>query len=342
MPADESPHGRGARHLSRRSLVIALIAVVASVLIAAVLVPLAMTSTPGFFARYHLLERRYMNLETSAHEGIGCRSCHQREPLLNGAQLVRDFYISTVKKPTKLPLNFTFRPPTNDACLSCHLDDWSDDASQTANIPHPAHQRVATEKRSCVKCHKWTAHFEPYIAKHKKMPFSGVCVAYGCHVGVKTTGQCFECHHVLHEKGEQWRSEHPRTVSRIGQSACLERCHTVAQCQQCHTTGVRPRFDGLPIEIEMKSIEVKHVKRDWSTSTHGEEALVDSSRCLRCHQTEGYCDECHLERPAFHGSVKTWIGRHKKITSDLKDKRCLACHENAWCDRCHKQFKEME
>jgi hypothetical protein len=310
--------------------------------IVAVAVPLAATSTPEFFSRYHLLERRYVNLEDSAHEGIGCRACHETQPVANGLALIGDYYTSLFVKGQKEPRYFGFQPPRRSACLKCHEDDWSDEATRTARIPHPAHQRVASEERDCVRCHKWTAHFETYMDKHKEMPFSGVCVAYGCHVGTKTTEQCFDCHHVLHEAGEQWQQEHPRVVKASGQNGCTESCHDVEQCQTCHTTGERPEFDGLPIEIGMKDIEKLHVTEDWTPRFHGREALKDESKCLRCHQSEGECDECHLQRPAFHGSTETWIGRHSKQTEDVEDPGCLTCHEKAFCEECHAQFEEME
>ncbi|MDO8880862.1 MAG: hypothetical protein Q7W44_08710 [Coriobacteriia bacterium] len=317
------------------------VAVVIAAAIVGVAVPLVATSTPEFFSRYHLLERRYVNLEDSAHEGIGCRTCHETQVLVNGLELVADFYTGLIET-TATPQYFTFDAPTNDACLSCHVNDWSIDASRNARIPHPAHARVASETRPCTGCHKWTAHFETYLDKHKEMPFSGVCVAYGCHVGTKAAEQCYDCHHVLHESNEQWRTEHPAVIRATGQNACLEGCHTVAECQQCHTTGERPVFDGLPIEVSMKSIEVLHVRDDWTEDFHGTEALRGRDRCLLCHQDEGECGECHRERPAFHGPVTAWIGRHKNHTSELDDPRCIECHEQAYCDDCHRQFKEME
>jgi len=328
---------------SRRSRIIIVVAVVfVLVTIVAVVLPLAVTSTPEFFSRYHLLERRYVNLGDSAHEGIGCRSCHETKPLENGLALIADYYTSFVIKDDPRPRYFTFGPPEREACLACHVDDWSTELSRTDRIPHPAHLRVASETRNCVDCHKWTAHLETYIDKHKEMPFSGVCVAYGCHVGTKATDQCFDCHHVLHEDGEQWRTEHPRIVAATGERACLESCHQVDQCQLCHTTGERPEFTGLPIQIDMKAIEELHVKPEWTPEYHGEEALKDIDKCLLCHQSEGECDECHRERPAFHGSTKTWIGRHKDATDSIDDPRCLACHEKPWCEDCHQQFEEME
>jgi hypothetical protein len=321
-------------------VVIAAVLAVAAVG-AAIAVPLAVTSTAGFFARYHLLERRYVNLGNSAHEGIGCRACHETDPLANGIALVGDFYASLVET-TSTPRFFRFKAPENDACLACHRQDWSYDASRTARIPHPAHKRVASETRQCTGCHKWTAHFETYMTKHKEMPFSGVCVSYGCHVGTKTSDECFECHHVLHEANETWRTEHPAVMRSTGPNACIEGCHTIEQCQQCHTTGKRPVFQGLPIETSMRAIEELHVRADWTERYHGAEALRNRDNCLKCHQSEGECGECHRERPDSHGPTTSWIGRHSKRTQNLKDPGCLECHEQAWCDDCHRQFKEME
>jgi len=319
--------------------IVAVLTLVA--IIAAVVVALIATSTPEFFSRYHLLERRYVNLQASAHEGIGCRACHETQPVANGVALVSDFY-TTLFSAGETPEYFAFGPPENAACVACHEDDWSMDASRTATIPHPAHQRVADETRSCVGCHKWTAHFETWMDKHKQMPFSGVCVAYGCHVGTKQTDDCFDCHHVLHESNEQWRTEHPAVIQATGENACLEECHQVEQCQQCHTTGERPEFEGQPIETSMQSIEELHVRNDWTEVNHGTEALKDRAKCLLCHQSTGECDECHLERPAFHGPTSSWIGRHEKVASAVDDPRCIECHEQQWCDDCHEQFKEME
>ena len=326
---------------SRTFRIVGIVAVVlVAVVVLASIWALVATSTPQFFSRFHLLNRRFVNLEGSAHKDIGCRACHETQPVANGLGLIGEYYGSLIKTG-KTTRYFRFQPPTNDACLKCHEDDWSHEATQTARIPHPAHTRVASEKRDCVGCHKWTAHLETYMDKHKKMPFSGVCVAYGCHVGTKQTDQCFNCHHVLHESGPQWKTEHPKVVKATGDSACLESCHKVEQCQQCHTTGKKPTFTGLTIEIGMKAIERLHVAPEWTERYHGTEALKDRSKCLRCHQSEGECQECHLNRPAFHGQQLTWIGRHSKVSKSVTDPRCLECHKKAFCEDCHKQFEEM-
>ena len=325
MVSPREPRLESGERTSRTVIVLVAIAV-AALLAVAIVVPLMATSTAKFFSRYHTLERRYVNLGDSAHEGIGCRKCHETRPIANGLALVADFYTSFVTTDTT-PRYFKFEPPTREACLACHEDEWSTETDRTDRIPHPAHLRVASETRNCVDCHKWTAHLEPYLDKHKEMPFSGVCVAYGCHVGTKSTDECFNCHHVLHENGEQWQTEHPAIVAQVGDSGCLEQCHQVDQCQVCHTTGVRPTFTGqLKLETSMKAIEKLHVKPEWTAQYHGEQALLNPKNCLLCHQSEGECDECHRDRPTFHGSTETWIGRHSKTSKRVDDPRCLAWH----------------
>lgn len=316
----------------------ALLLVIATVIIVAV--PLMATSTPDYFSRYHLLNRRYVNLEHSAHEGIGCRSCHETNPGANAVQLTADYYSGLFKKG-EVPRFFKFGAPTNKACLSCHKADWADSAKRTERIPHPAHTRVASEKRQCVSCHKWTAHLETYMDKHKKMPFSGVCVAYGCHVGTKQSQECFNCHHVLKDEA-QWKTAHPAVVRKVGQNGCLESCHKVEQCQTCHTTGRKPQFTGLAIQTSTQDIEKLHVKKDWTAKYHGDLAIKDRSKCMLCHQSQGECQECHRYRPAFHGEPTTWIGRHSKSTKNIADPRCIECHKKTFCTDCHDQFKEME
>lgn len=305
-----------------------------------VALPMVMGSVqPGFFSGYHSLSRNYQALQTSGHTDIACGQCHidSRGTVVSKLALVGDFYANIAKKD-KAAVFVKFDSPSNEACVSCHREDWSEDSSQTATVPHPAHLRVLTEKRECVKCHKWTAHEEVYMQKHKTMPFSGVCVAYGCHVGTKTTEECDTCHHSLRTEGPKWSAEHPKVVGEIGANACFESCHDNAQCVLCHTTGKTPVFTGLATKTGLEAIETLHIKATW-IKQHGSVALKDESKCFACHVSDAECKDCHSIRPAFHGSTRTWTGVHKNVSKD--ERRCLACHEKPWCEECHDAFKEM-
>jgi trimethylamine-N-oxide reductase cytochrome c-type subunit TorC len=309
------------------------------VLVSAIAVALFLTSRPSFFARYKALTRRYDTLQTSVHRDLACNDCHtdQGGPVVHEAGLVGDFYTSLFSKQRE-PVFTKIAKPTSEACLKCHKGNWSWNSERTSKVPHPAHLRVSTETRECVACHKWTAHEEAYMEKHKKMPFSGVCATYGCHAGWKSAEECSTCHHTLLDDKEAWKKAHPKAVQAIGPNACLETCHDADQCRLCHTTGQTPVFTGLAAQTGVKAIEQQHTKADW-IEKHGTLALVDKSKCLVCHVSEGECDDCHALRPKFHGSTTTWIGAHKE--PGKQKERCLACHKEAQCKACHDQFKEM-
>jgi hypothetical protein len=326
--------------MKRLPLIISLAVVgLVLVLVAAVAIPLFVTSSPAFFSRYSVLTRRYDSLQQSVHRGLTCNDCHgeQRGPVAYRLALVGEFYRSLLTRQ-KEPALVKFAPPTRQTCLKCHSDAWSTSLVRTAKVPHPAHLRAADEKRDCVTCHKWTAHEEAYMQKHKTMPFSGVCVSFGCHVGFKPADECTTCHHTLRPDSE-WLKVHPTAVASIGPNACLEKCHDAQQCRTCHTTGKKPVFNGLTAQSGTKAIETAHASKAWVLQLHGPLALADQSKCLICHVSETECQDCHSQRPAFHGPTSTWLVKHKALGTNKA--RCLECHQESFCKQCHDQFKEM-
>jgi hypothetical protein len=319
---------------------LALWAVVALAIVAvsAVAVALAFSAQPSYFEKYKGLALRHTRLESSSHKSVPCTVCHAdtANPVAYDAALVGDFYVGLFEATPTLSL-VKFSPPTRAACLSCHRDDWSDQSARTAKVPHPAHLRVADEPRDCVTCHKWVAHEETYQAKHKTMPFSAVCASFGCHVGTKQPTDCVSCHHVLQEGPAVWRATHKLTVAKNGPGGCVEKCHTPAQCNQCHTTGTTPTITVDFTTASATAIGKKHVQPTWM-SVHGSLALADPKACTTCHVSEGECQDCHLQRPAFHGSTTTWLKAHQTLGTNTP--RCLTCHEQKMCDTCHEQFKQ--
>jgi hypothetical protein len=315
---------------------VALVAVAAL----AIAVGVVGASSSGFLGGYQAYEHNYEALQTSLHSDVACNECHidDRGSVVRQAALVGDFYRGIFEENDE-PVYVDLATPSNDACLQCHYEDWSHEASRTTEIPHPAHLRVAEETRECVECHKWTAHEEEYIERHKTMPFSGVCASFGCHAGTKSVDECRYCHHAVQEEEPQWVYDHEDVVRSYGPNACLEACHDAEQCRQCHTTGVRPEFPEVGADPEVREIEHEHVQADW-LETHGDWAIDDDSKCFVCHVSPAECEECHSRRPAFHGLESTWLNRHGEIAESEQDRRCLTCHEQEWCDECHEQFEE--
>lgn len=338
MSPDPAPEPSG---VSRRRLLtrvgIWVGAVLGIVLVGMVAVALVVTSEPSYLNRYHDLQRRYTTLQSSAHKGMACTTCHASKTGIAGVVArVGDFYGSLMGTPTA-PTFTELAPPTDAACLACHAYDWSDQSARTAKVPHPAHLRAITETRDCVSCHKWTAHEETYQARHTTMPFSAVCASFPCHVGTKARTDCVNCHHVLQETRGDWRTTHPAVVRAQGPDGCIERCHTPQQCDECHTTGKSSTLPSSIPTADVVSVEQLHVKADW-LSQHGTIALQDPVKCTTCHISEGECQDCHSIRPPFHDPRSTWLVRHKDLAKDIR--RCLTCHQQAFCDACHAQFKE--
>jgi hypothetical protein len=320
---------------------VALVIAIGTLLVVALLVGVPVTSadSPLFLSRYPELLKNHDNLQTSQHKGLKCTDCHvdPRGAVARDLAVTADFYAGLFSR-RETPLYVTFPKPTRDACLACHREAWSDESSRTAEVPHPAHARVAAETRECVTCHKWAGHDDASMQKHKTMPFSGVCVAYGCHVGWKQTKECAGCHHSL--ATSDWKTLHPTYVRESGPNGCVENCHTIDQCQTCHTTGKKPEVKGVTVQTGLKEVQDAHVKADWPT-THGTFAMKDQTQCMKCHVSDGECKACHARRPAFHGATTTWIGTHKNVAKGKEAVCTAACHEKAFCDECHKQFKEM-
>lgn len=315
-----------------------LLGLIVVVLIVTIGLPATLMSQPAVIGRVAELSDNHSSLQDSMHTGMTCGQCHvdSRDPVTVTFARVADFYRTVLAPDTDLAY-IEFETPRADACLVCHEEAWSADAERTTRIPHPAHLRVSEETRECVECHKWTAHQEPYMEEHKTMEFSGLCAAYGCHSGWKRMDECASCHHTLIEGPEEWATLHPRTVFTSGDGGCLELCHDVSQCRQCHTTGVSP-FKGVQDPTERDALEAEHARADWSR-THGPRALRDQSACLRCHISLGPCQGCHAQRPASHGPEGAWIRAHQDAVK--VEGQCMTCHEQSYCDHCHDQFKEM-
>ena len=318
------------------------IASAAAVLLGLLVVPVVVTAvSPEFFGRYHDLSVNYEELQTSMHADVACRQCHSSSQgtVVYSIALIGDFYARLVTEQDA-PLFLAFDSPRREACLVCHATAWSHDAERISRVPHPAHMSLANETRECVECHKWTAHQEVYMEEHKEMPFSGICVSYGCHVGFRSEDQCTSCHHALRGEDEDWLVEHPQLAQTIGTNACLEACHDADQCRLCHTTGERPVFDGLVTRTGLEAIERLHTRADWSES-HGPMALDDQPKCMQCHISDGECRACHAHRPVSHDPVETWFSGHKDVVAPDDERRCVTCHERTWCDECHDLFEEM-
>jgi hypothetical protein len=307
--------------------------------------PLFIASRPAFFAGYRDLKSAYQSWNTSSHKEVTCVECHVPSGFLTGVsyrlKTIAEFYKRAFSRsPVKETALIDFKKPTNESCLTCHGKQRKLPEHPLVRIPHTAHVNLTEEKRTCVKCHKWLVHSEKQQKKHKTLPFTGICTAYGCHSGTVKVQECKDCHHREVITATVWRQKHPQVVSTRGSNACLEYCHQASFCQTCHTTGKKPLISSTKISLVQTGLVVKHTMANWK-DVHGKEAIVDTNRCLYCHSSIQVCTNCHKKSyPKSHRPKTTWLAAHKN-KAKVNKKRCLFCHEEKVCNNCHQLFREV-
>ncbi|MEI8081583.1 MAG: hypothetical protein WCI74_07025 [Actinomycetes bacterium] len=131
--------------------------------------------------------------------------------------------------------------------------------------------------------------------------------------------QCIQCHNYLvHELSPAGKHDPPM-------AGCL-RCHNgdTAKngCTACHTAKATPET---------------HKAADWDI-VHPTAAAEPNAPCNKCHAwTKNWCADCHARRPQSH--TDNWRTAHGAQVS--KHRSCEACHQEAFCIRCHGEFPNL-
>ncbi len=141
-------------------------------------------------------------------------------------------------------------------------------------------------------------------------PSGDLLIPHRAHVEILKM-DCVACHNYLVHEANPEGKHTPRMV------ACLE-CHdgeaAKNACTACHTEKAAPE---------------NHQSPQWVIVHADEQAKTD---CEQCHGwTEDWCADCHSRRPRSH--VEKWRSKHKLQVE--KRRNCEACHEAAFCVRCH-------
>jgi hypothetical protein len=129
--------------------------------------------------------------------------------------------------------------------------------------------------------------------------------------------ECVTCHaYLVHEKSPEGKH-----VPRM--EACLT-CHdgktAKNACATCHTSKAAP---------------VSHRAADWLVVHPQKQSEID---CAKCHGwTQHWCSECHSRRPISHGA--DWRATHRLAVKAHRN--CEACHEAAFCVKCHGEVPKL-
>ena len=154
---------------------------------------------------------------------------------------------------------------------------------------------------ACQRCH---------IDLRTVSPSGDLNIPHRAHVVVLKM-PCIKCHTYLVHKKNPEGTHAPRMVT------CLT-CHDGKKaknaCSTCHTS---------------KGVPETHRSPEWIVVHPQMQAKYD---CRKCHAwTANWCAECHSRRPKSHGA--DWRAKHGAKVKIHRN--CEACHEGAFCIKCH-------
>jgi len=144
-------------------------------------------------------------------------------------------------------------------------------------------------KISCRDCHMFSLKAKsqgplaPDVDARLLSPNKMVC--HQCHLGKVETprpDQCSLCHkntQLLRPSDHliDWKRRHGK-ISQLDGDSC-KKCHAQGTCSECH--------------LKRKS-SVNRVHRGNFRMTHSTEARFRPNSCTVCHQSQGFCMDCHI------------------------------------------------
>lgn len=129
--------------------------------------------------------------------------------------------------------------------------------------------------------------------------------------------ECVACHkYLVHELSPEGKHTPPMVE-------CLT-CHdgdtAKDACTACHTQKAAP---------------ASHASEDWLI-LHAQQS--GDPKCVTCHKwKDDWCADCHRDRPQSHGT--DWRATHGERVE--KHRSCDACHDGAFCTRCHGEVPQL-
>jgi nitrate/TMAO reductase-like tetraheme cytochrome c subunit/ribosomal protein S27AE len=313
--------------LTTRSLTVA--AIVLTVVVVAIGIALAATSTPFFCSRCKTHVPYVENYKKSAHAGVNCEQCHSKP----GPFFFLTAKLEALQQPIA-QLTGDYEKPIlgyvlNQSCRRCHNNDLLFHPVSKNGI-RVQHKHLIEAGFLCMRCHSTQAHGDAVPPGSRTYPSMDQCLI--CHNnhyttadGQVATSRCDLCHTKpgygavpRTHKQPRWPEDH----GSIGILSTCSACHVKKDaCSKCHHGVVMPHAS------------------DWVTM-HGKAVQqLGRQACGQCHDTKQYCLTCHqvaMPHPA------DFIASHPKAAAAKGTGTCFNCHLLANCQACHDQHANGE
>lgn len=163
--------------------------------------------------------------------------------------------------------------------------------------------------KSCLACHS---------LDREVSPGGDLRIPHRQHVEMQDL-KCVDCHfNVVHSRRGEPGGPPPMDVCYM----CHDGVRAPNTCETCHLTP--------PGELSAEAHATDPVE------SHGALAREREEDCFRCHsERSGFCEDCHSKPPRSHDR-SDWRYTHRSDVENRGRSTCLGCHEEAFCDKCHK------
>lgn len=160
---------------------------------------------------------------------------------------------------------------------------------------------------ACLRCH--------YLDREVS-PGGDIIIPHTAHVQMRDL-KCTDCHfNVVHSRRAEPGGPPPMDVCYM----CHDGNQAPNECDTCHRDP--------PDE--------SRAHPEGAVENHGELARGRIEDCRRCHsERSNFCEDCHSKPPQSH-QAQDWRYTHNETIAEEGRGGCSGCHEEEFCDQCHK------
>jgi nitrate/TMAO reductase-like tetraheme cytochrome c subunit len=264
----------------------------------------------------HLMQQPYELFAQSAHQGLGCKACHQPTLMVRSQMALTQI----IENPAELE---THAEVPNERCAECHIkgdpEKWRLVANSAGHRAHLESDDPALEGLQCVECHS--------TSLHEFAPVDRTCSQSGCHddktikLGEMSnlTIHCAACHSFLAPVGGAQSAS-----SVLGNSIDAALLPDQEECLSCH--AMRERVQMPRPDPHRGVCAACHNPHTQSTPAEAGQSCTNAG----CHNDP--LQDSPMHRGLQPGVIETCTACHTAHDFKVDGSRCIDCHQGVLND----------
>ncbi|HKJ03627.1 MAG TPA: NapC/NirT family cytochrome c, partial [Longimicrobiales bacterium] len=266
----------------------------------------------------HLMQQPYELFAKSAHQGLGCKACHQ-PTLITRSQMA---LTQIIENPGELAAHAEV---PNERCAECHIkgdpEKWRLIANSAGHKAHLESDDPALEGLQCVECHSTSVH--------EFAPVDRTCSQAGCHAD-KTiklgemsnlTIHCAACHSFLAPVNGR---EATTNASVLGNSVDAAILPDQEECLSCH--AMRERVQMPRPDPHRGVCAACHNPHTQATPAEAAQSCTNAG----CHTDP--LQDSPMHRGLQPGVIESCTTCHTAHDFKVDGSKCITCHQGVNSD----------